>query len=150
MIESCLGFDMTTCEYCDKPIPWPNPYNKRFCDKLCQKTSYDKRIGLKTEWKERAPTGTVGAAHELLVCVDLMRKGYEVFRAESPSTSCDIVILRNGSLLRVEARTGMYKVNKEISYTSSCLDKSKYDVLAIIMNDGNIYYMDAEDNPLSL
>lgn len=41
-----------------------------------------------------------------MVAADLLAKGYEVFRAVSPSCSCDLAILRDGKLTRVEVRTG--------------------------------------------
>ena len=49
-------------------------------------------------------TPTVGALAELMVAVDLMRRGYEVFRALSPSASCDLAILGTSGLRRVEVR----------------------------------------------
>ena len=51
------------------------------------------------------PTATVGAISELRVAIDLFEKGYEVFRALSPTCSCDLAILNDGKLLRVEVKT---------------------------------------------
>jgi len=34
-----------------------------------------------------------------------MSKGYDVFRALSPACSCDLAVLKNGNLLRIEVRT---------------------------------------------
>ncbi len=51
-------------------------------------------------------TGDTGAISELRVCVDLMVKGYEVFRAISPASSCDLLVLHDGTkILRMEVRT---------------------------------------------
>jgi len=52
--------------------------------------------------------GTCGAASELVACAYLMRAGYEVFRAVSPSTSCDLIACRDGVTKRVEVRSGRY------------------------------------------
>ena len=49
--------------------------------------------------------GTTGAISELKVCVDLMAKGYHIFRSESPCCPCDLVALKNGITLTVEVRT---------------------------------------------
>jgi hypothetical protein len=57
------------------------------------------------------PTGTVGAVAELLVAADLLKRGYEVFRAVSQACSCDLAVLKNGALLRVEVRTGYFDAN---------------------------------------
>lgn len=50
------------------------------------------------------------------VAVDLLSRGYNVFRALSPSCPCDLAVLKNGKLVRVEVRTtwesaksGIYK-----------------------------------------
>ena len=46
-------------------------------------------------------TATVGAISELVVCVDLAKKGYEVFRAISPSCSCDLIARKNNICRRI-------------------------------------------------
>lgn len=68
--------------------------------------------------------GTVGAVGELAATIDLVRRGYEVFRAISPSSSCDLLVLKGGRVLRIEVRTagrtstGEVRINK----TSSACD----------------------------
>jgi hypothetical protein len=52
------------------------------------------------------PTATVGAMTELLICADLIRRGYDVFRAVSPACYCDIIARKEEVTLNVEARTG--------------------------------------------
>jgi len=51
------------------------------------------------------PRSTVGALSELMVCVDLMRRGYHVFRAVSYHCPCDLIVLNEEQFLRVEVRT---------------------------------------------
>ena len=51
-------------------------------------------------------TATVGAMIELMVCTDLMIRGYDVFRAVSPSCYCDLVARKGDLTLHIEARTG--------------------------------------------
>ena len=48
---------------------------------------------------------TAGAISELRVAIDLLSKGYNVFRSLSPACPCDFVILKDKQLLRVEVRT---------------------------------------------
>lgn len=86
------------------------------------------------------PTGTVGAIGELRVAIDLLSKKYEVFKALSPSCSCDLAILKNGKLKTIEVRTG-----NEIMLRSSEKYKKKYvkaEILAIVdyANEKIIYY----------
>lgn len=60
---------------------------------------------------DRTSTGAIGAANELRAAVFLMRRGYEVFRALSPTCSCDLIVLKDGLLKRVEVRTGRRATN---------------------------------------
>jgi len=49
--------------------------------------------------------GNKGAISELLVCVDLTKKGFEVFRAVSPACSCDLVARKGDKIFTIEVRT---------------------------------------------
>ena len=80
---------------------------------------------------------TRGTINELLVASDLLKKGFEVFRAECPTCSCDLVILSNLKPYRVEVKTG-WKTQGEI-HVSKGLDFTKFDILAIVF-DGVIRY----------
>ena len=42
----------------------------------------------------------------MVAAVDLMKRGYEVFRALSPACSCDLIALGPFGALRIEVRTG--------------------------------------------
>ena len=77
--------------------------------------------------------------HELLVSYDLMKRGYHVFRALSPTGPCDLAVLKGKSLLRIEVRTAYKRDGGPIHY------KGKYDadVLALVTHDGEIEYRPA-------
>jgi hypothetical protein len=79
------------------------------------------------------PSGTVGAIGELLVAADLMRKGYAVFRSMSPACPCDIAILKDGVLSRVEVTTGKKLPSGKIMYPPH--KTHTYDILAIVLYD---------------
>lgn len=88
-------------------------------------------------------SGTVGAVSELLTCVDLLQRGFEVFRAVSPACSCDLAILKDGRLLRVEVRTGAVyeKQDGTVGHYLVRPDKEKSDILAIVdRQSGTITY----------
>lgn len=51
------------------------------------------------------PKPTVGAMSEMLVCTDLLKEGYHVFRAVSPACPCDLIALKDETV-RVEVKTG--------------------------------------------
>ena len=57
--------------------------------------------------EQALPSGTVGAMSELVASVDLLSRGYEVFRAVSSACSCDLIALGDDRKpLRIEVRTG--------------------------------------------
>lgn len=87
------------------------------------------------------PTGTVGAMHELIVAIDLARKGYHVFRALSPACPCDLVVVAPGAVYRVEVTTGYRGRNGRVASPAQKMqNQHKFDVLAIIVGDSEILY----------
>lgn len=95
----------SVCIQCGLPY---TPYvrmgicRQKYCSKKCsaEANRFDCSSGLGLS------TGTVGAIAELEISTDLLKKGYEVFRALSPSCSCDILILKNGVSRKIEVRSG--------------------------------------------
>lgn len=75
------------------------PLNQRFCSHDCSR----KYHGHAQDWAGLHKS-TVGAIHELRVAVDLLTKGYEVFRAVTPTGSCDLLALKDRKTFRVEVR----------------------------------------------
>lgn len=87
------------------------------------------------------PNGTVGAVSELIVSVDLMRKGYHVFRALSAHCPCDLIAMDAGRVIRIEVRTGIVNPTGSISYPRSGLSKHAYDVMAIVIRGVEVQYI---------
>lgn len=80
-------------------------------DRRKQRTTYCSDACLKAgRYEPEPPTdlapGDVGALGELVVSADLMRRGYAVFRALSPSCPCDLIAMKDDKLLRVEVTKG--------------------------------------------
>jgi hypothetical protein len=92
-------------------------------------------------------TGATGARSELIICADLIRLGYEVFRAVSPQCSCDLMILRKGIAERVEVRTGR-RTRAGVAYPP----RSRADIMAVVAReDDSIWYIDPKTNlPLNM
>jgi hypothetical protein len=118
---------------------------KRTCEK-CKKIYIAKMNNAKycinCKGEKRTPfkhlsTGQVGAMTELMVCVDLIKRGYEVFRAVSPASSCDIAILKNNQLLRIEVKTGYRYLNGAIGSGYGENQKGRFDILAIVIHKTN-------------
>lgn len=136
----------THCVRCGKEIPTsrtthqstPVKYCSRVCCASATKEKYRQQTG-RSEWEKISP-GKSGAVSELVVSADLLTRGYEVFRAVAQDGSCDMIILKNGSLQRVEVRTGYKTDDGKIKATTTRLDPKKYDVLAIVIAGREICY----------
>lgn len=79
-------------------------------------------------------SSTVGAVGELRVAADLLTKGFEVFRALSPTCSCDLLAMKDGRIIRIECRTN----------TAGNLQRA--DVVAIV-SDMGIRYVKPKEVP---
>jgi hypothetical protein len=113
--------------------------HKKYCGKNCKYNFSTKKFGLKKFKKSELNSTNVGAMHEMIVCVDLLKKGYNVFRSISPAASCDILILKDKHMLRIEVTTGnILSLTGKIYHPKK--DESKFDVLALVMHDGSIVY----------
>ena len=123
------------CKYCHKPIPEERQRrHAKFCSNRCSQLFQHAKYKILNEYTG-LPTGTVGAMNELKVSIDLLRKGYEVFRALSPACSCDLAILKKNKLLRIEVKTGFFTPNKKINFPKNI----KADSVALVIKD-KIYY----------
>lgn len=113
--------------------------NAKYCSFACASkavSSKSKSLNVHRTWQ--VPSGTVGAIHELAVCADLMKRGFHVFRAVSPSCVCDIAVLAGERLLRVEVTTGNVSGNGTLHYPSK--DQSRFDLLAVVSGEA-VHYM---------
>ncbi|MCK4625028.1 MAG: hypothetical protein KAV00_06945 [Phycisphaerae bacterium] len=135
--------ELVNCVYCGKTLTEKKiRRHAKYCDTEC----YRKCQGVK--WRKLnprtgIPTATVGAMHELVVAADLLKRGLSVFRALSSMCSCDLVILRGKQLLRVEVTTGYIGFRGKNGHPSK--DKSKFDLLAVVINDEIMYSPNIED-----
>ena len=120
------------------------------CSKECRKEQQRRRyreanpLSEKDTGRSNLLSGTVGAMHELIVCADLMRKGFEVFRAVSPSSRFDAVVFKDGNMFRLEVTTGSAYAGGKIHYPVK--DKNRFDILAIVVWSGEILYEPGIDN----
>jgi len=116
-----------TCSTCNEPFL--GTFNQIYCSKNCS-TYRQTYPGLSR--------GTAGAISELIVCADLLKKGYEVFRAVSQSCSCDLLISKNGVIKRLEVRTASGK-EENPSFPIHPRDRGKQDHFAAVLNEKPIY-----------
>ncbi len=90
------------------------------------------------------PKTTSGAISEYRAIADLLAKGFEVFRSAALASSCDLAILKDNSLFRVEVRTGKRSATGKVYRP---VQKVNTDILATVLPD-QIIYESFSDTPL--
>lgn len=131
-----------SCLNCKK-VFYSSVHNQKYCSKICCDERSAAKDGGGIGRRYGLTTGQVGALSELIVCADLIRKGYEVFRAVSQHCSCDLTILKDGKLQRVEVRTGYRLRSGKASSLPTTKDQGRYDLFAIVV-DGVPEYFPAD------
>lgn len=114
------------CEECEKDFVH-SQHNTKTCSLQCHMIRTKKKYGRVQDYS--IPSGTVGAMSELAVSIDLLKKGYAVFRSLSPACFCDVVIIKDEKVLRVEIRTGYEYPNGRVSFPRQMY--GKIDVFGI-------------------
>jgi hypothetical protein len=126
------------CEHCGTEFdPHKNSNAKRvkYCSKQCRQAAHNK---LKPVYPGLS-TGKVGAIGELRVSADLLARGYDVYRAVSQASDCDLVAIKDSVTLRIEVRTGQVNPNGSIAYRKSTRDCGKSDHYTVVLTDQIIY-----------
>jgi len=90
------------------------------------------------------PASTIGAIGELMVASDLMKRGYHVFRAMSPSAPCDLLVMREGLSARVEVRCVSRTRLGDLPNAVKSTERHRHDILARVERDGTIHYTGLE------
>ena len=130
---------MKQCPQCHTSFA-PNPIrtHQRYCSDSCRREYNSHRFRLPSLGQElEIPASTVGALNELRAAVDLMARGYHVFRALSPSCECDLIATSNGQSLRIEVRTAYRGPNGKLHCRT--IKSNKADILAAVMPNEIVY-----------
>ena len=88
-----------------------------------------------------------GDGGEYQITADLIRRGFQVFKALSHTAPFDLVVLNGDDLMKVECKTGWRGENGLIKWTSVS-DYSRFDILAVALSDGTCIYSLSSDNPM--
>ena len=127
---------MITCSVCGKLA------NRRkqaiYCSDKCKIELQKKKWSALNERNQTLSSGVVGGMHEMLVCVDLLRRNFFVYRSVTQSAPFDLMAFKDGKYYSVEVTTGNYTASG--GFYRPVKDASKFDVLAIVMHDGKIFY----------
>lgn len=87
-----------------------------------------------------------GMVAELTACIDLAKRGYEVFKAVNPIGSCDLMVWKGGDSMRVEVKHGIIASNGR-PICNVTRNAGKYDLLALVTSEGSVCYFDTNNNP---
>lgn len=132
------------CEVCGVSFT-PRTTRNIFCSLDCKRAREAKKYGPASKLAHKCSTG---AASELLVCADLLIKGHEVFRAQSPNCSCDLIANIDGQLKRIEVRTGWHSRANDRLQFSRPKSKQGFDILVVVVAEKDeINYFDVSELP---
>lgn len=129
---------MKRCQTCGKEI---GKSRYKFCSAECLKESSRKGYQKLNPTTFRGTTSaTTGAISELRAAVDLLSKGFNVFRALSPSCPCDLAVLKDGQLLKIEVRTAYVSTSGKLYRNINKRDNSdNIDAYAWVLPDKVVY-----------
>lgn len=85
--------------------------------------------------------GAIGSIAEYAVAIDLMERGFHVYKAMSPQSACDLMVCdaAGNFRLRIEVKSAEYRQGRAICVNVQ-RNAGKFDVLAILTNEGSILY----------
>jgi hypothetical protein len=134
-----------TCAFCGVVLPPSRPIitrrNKRkYCSDLC--VAKDEQRAFAAGIAGRDARRIERAAYsELMVCADLLRRGFHVYRSVSSTSGCDLVAIHEDRVIRVEVKTAVRRKSGELKGLLRDGQPSKHDVLALVAYDGEIQYV---------
>ena len=121
------------CVFCGKIIS--DIRLKRHAKYCSSKCGHEKQT---KDYRDKNPyptcsRNTSGAIGEYRVIIDLLNKHYDVFQSCTPNGSCDLAVLKDGKLFRIEVTVGRYTPNGKWSYATH--NSERYDIIAIVFPD---------------
>lgn len=126
------------CKICGKKFR--GMYNSKYCSKRCENINY--KTYRYFSYKGLS-THIIGTISELLVVIDLLKKGYEVYRPLTPTNSADLVFEKNNNLFKIEVRTA-YKT--KLNQIKCNLSNIRASILAkVFLADNKIVYLDMKN-----
>jgi|CXWL01.1.fsa_nt_gi predicted nucleic acid-binding Zn ribbon protein len=128
----------TQCEVCGEIFGTAK--SKKTCSEDCQIKRVRRLTGREAH-HQLLPSATVGAMSEMIIAIELMKKGYAVFRALSAACFCDLVVSKGNSIYKIECRTGYLNMqSKSLAYSTKV--RGDIDLFAVyVYTDNTIRYL---------
>ncbi len=130
------NYEERACLNCGEAFK-PRTLSQKYCCKPCARNYYTETYFINHHLNLNS--GALGAVSELLVCADLISKGFQVFRSVAQSSDADILAERPGKIYRFEVRTGKYSLLGNVTYPSS--NTKGKSVIAVTLSDRKIHYI---------
>lgn len=130
------------CRECGQPIQSARAQKKqvRFCSDECRGKFWRKQKG---SGALGVSSQTVAEIHRLLAAADLMKRGYQVFRALSPDYDCAFVVSVAGQWRLVGVRVGYAGEGGAVPLNKP--PEGAFDLLAIVTSLGVFYQPPLEE-----
>jgi len=134
------------CKQCDEVLIEKKQRNHSvWCSKTCR-LRFDRTRRREDNLISGLPTATTGAIHELLVCTELLRNGFYVYRSVSANSPYDLIAIKEKLLLRIEVTTAYTILSGKIM-VSKKLDRERFEILAAVVAGEIVYFSDSKDIP---
>lgn len=127
--------------YCHEKMPPGINRNAIYCSPKCKREIDRDRVRPAIPASTTILPNITGTIHELKVAIDLLEKGYEVYKALSSLAHCDLAILKNKQLLLVEVTTGYRTTKGKLHFPKKI--RRGYDILAVVIRGEGIVYFPA-------
>jgi hypothetical protein len=136
-----IPIEIRRCVYCDLEFKTNIP-SKIYCSNRCRSDDYSGKRTL-PNFKTKISPGSMGALSELVVCSDLLRMGYSVFRSVSQCAPFDVIAYKNDIMKRIEIRTGYKLKNGKLMFSGhNGIPYNKFDLYAVYDKaDNSIAYI---------
>lgn len=123
------------CAHCQREFSYYGGKKIRYCTRKCREIHNGTRP---EKWYQGLTTGEIGSWGELIVAADMMRRGWKVFRAVTPSSPCDMVAFKKDRIVRVEVTLARRGRTGKVYFPAH--NEDNYDVLALVFPDSSIEY----------
>jgi hypothetical protein len=104
---------------------------QKICSPECRKREQIKYKRSAYGENYKLSASTKGALSEMIVCSDLLKRGYYVFRSITPNSPYDVVAEKNGRTYRVEITTGRRGISGSLWYNKHNDRRDRFDVVAV-------------------
>lgn len=139
-----LKDEIRKCEGCDKDFT-PLTWNSTVCTKCrSERGDGDKRYIRAWKINGKGKGGVVGTLSELKVAIDMMSRGFEIYRNVSAHGSVDLIAYRikDNELIAVEVTSGyVNKYTDRRYFPEHKIHRDRIDVVAVNYYDTVVYYV---------